>query len=77
MHDSFQALTGIKGHSMKTMLRDLQLQLDGRRRNIAKFLQTLAQPAVSKYPLCKLSFANYAINTHSYLHTHAHKIIIP
>ena len=50
MQDSFQALTGIKGHSMKTMLRDLQLQLDGRHhsgiddsRNIAKILRTLAQ----------------------------------
>ena len=48
--DSFQALTGTKGRSMKTMLRDLQLELDGRHhsgiddsRNIANILRTLAQ----------------------------------
>ena len=47
--DVFVALTGIKGYSMKTMLRDLGLELDGRHhsgiddsKNIAKILRTLA-----------------------------------
>ena len=48
--DHFLAVTGKKGHSMKTMLRDLHLELEGRHhsgiddsRNIAKILRTLAQ----------------------------------
>lgn len=53
--DVFLALTGIKGHSMKTMLRDLKLELDGRHhsgiddsKNIAKILKTLASRDPSK-----------------------------
>ena len=48
--DNFLAVTGKKGHSMKTMLRDLHLELEGRHhsgiddsRNIAKILRTLTQ----------------------------------
>ena len=47
--DVFLALTGTKGYSMKTMLRDLHLCLDGKHhsgiddsKNIAKILRTLA-----------------------------------
>lgn len=46
----FQAIVGKKGHSMKTMLNDLQLSLDGRHhsgiddsKNIAKIVQELAR----------------------------------
>lgn len=53
--DVFLALTGIKGYSMKTMLRDLELELDGRHhsgiddtKNIAKILKTLASRDPSK-----------------------------
>ena len=47
--DAFLALTGHKGFGMKTMLRDLHLELEGRHhsglddsKNIAKILKTLA-----------------------------------
>lgn len=53
--DIFLALTGIKGYSMKTMLRDLELELDGRHhsgiddsKNITKILKTLASRDPSK-----------------------------
>lgn len=46
----FQAIVGLKGHSMKTMLRDLKLTLDGKHhsgiddsKNIAKILRELAR----------------------------------
>ena len=48
--DVFEVLTGSKGRSMKTMLKDLGLELEGRHhsgiddsKNIAKILKTLAE----------------------------------